>query len=242
MVSDWADGKFRSCICLCDLKSRGSGLEVPPRPQNQTIYQYVTAIARDGAQALVFVSAPCPLRRHCDCGRRCGRCMESPPVSRESLISAYVAALPFQPVAIVAVPGDRCRVETAASGDAVATYWFKQSHIELLLGAAGLPEGRPIDQSPVAVAALIRRTAAAMGAPYETKAEIMAAAEKQVDAVLERVRASNQAGGMKLINRQFKAYRQAQLAKAEPAVGYQKYIEPFVMTMLRQVAMTGRMV
>ena len=36
------------------------------------------------------------------------------------------------------------------------------------------------------------------------------------------------------------AYRQAQIAKAEKAVPYSKFIEPFVMTIVREVAATGR--
>src|SRR5258706_12724165 len=41
---------------------------------------------------------------------RAGRHGESPAVSRASLIDAYVSALPFAPVAIVAIPGGGCRV------------------------------------------------------------------------------------------------------------------------------------
>jgi hypothetical protein len=81
-----------------------------------------------------------------------------------------------------------------------------------------------------------------MGAPYETADELRNAAEIQVAEIVERVKASNQAGGLKQINRQYKAYRQAQMAKAEKAVPYSKFIEPFVVTILRQVAATGRMI
>jgi len=37
-------------------------------------------------------------------------------VSRESLVEAYIAALPFIAVAVVAIPGGGCRIETAAPG------------------------------------------------------------------------------------------------------------------------------
>ncbi len=140
------------------------------------------------------------------------------------------------------IAGGGCRVETGAPAEAVATYYFKQAHLDLLLGAAGLPEGRPIDQSPVAVAALIRRTAVAMGAPFQTLAGLQADAEKEVDKILERVRASNASGGLQQVNRSYKAYRQQQLAKAEKAMPYAKFIEPFVMQILRQIATAGRMV
>lgn len=43
-------------------------------------------------------------------------------MSRASLIEAYISALPFAAVAIIAVPGGGCRVETAAGapGEAIA--------------------------------------------------------------------------------------------------------------------------
>jgi hypothetical protein len=120
-------------------------------------------------------------------------------LSRASLIDAYVSALPFVQLAIVAVPSGRCRIETG--GTSAPAFYFKASHLDLLLGAAGLPEGRTVDQSPAAVAALIRRTTADMGAPFETAAEIRAAAEREVDKILARVEATNQAGGLTLINK-----------------------------------------
>ena len=59
-------------------------------------------------------------------------------------------------------------------------------------------------------------------------------------AVTQRV--ARQAGGLKLINRQYKAYRMAQIAKAEKALPYAKFIERFTAGLVRDVAMTGRMI
>jgi hypothetical protein len=143
-------------------------------------------------------------------------------MSRESLIEAYVSALPFAAVAVVAIAGGGCRVETAAPGapgETIAQYYFRPSHVELVLGAAGLGTD-PIDQPPDVVAALIEKTAATMGAPFETAAEIRAAAKIQVAAIVAKVEAARQAGGMKQINRQYKAYRLAQSAKGEKAISY----------------------
>jgi hypothetical protein len=166
-------------------------------------------------------------------------------MARSDLIKSYIESLPFGAISVVASAGGGCRVavggELLPGEAAIATYWVRPLHLELVLGAAGLGDG-PLDQSPVAIASLIRGAAKGVGAPMQTEKQLRAAAEIEVDKILERVRASNQAGGMKLINKQFKRYRLAQLEKAEPAVGYQKFIEPFVMTMLRQVAMTGRMI
>jgi hypothetical protein len=99
-------------------------------------------------------------------------------MSRESLVREYISALPFAPVAVVAIPNGGCRVavggEIAPGETTIEKYYFKPLHIELLLSAAGLGDG-PIDQSPGAVAALIERTAKSMRAPYETAAELRAA-------------------------------------------------------------------
>jgi hypothetical protein len=175
--------------------------------------------------------------------------VEFPPVSRADLIQTYISALPFAPVAIVAIPGDsRCRVETAAAAPGapgektIARYYFKPSHIELLLGAAAIPAGVEISIPPDAVAALIERTAKRVHAPYDTEPELRKAAEAQVELIIGRIRTSNEAGGLKQINQQYKRYRQAQIAKAERALPYAKYIAPFVTQMVRNVAMTGRMV
>jgi hypothetical protein len=111
-----------------------------------------------------------------------------------------------------------------------------------VLGAAGLGGG-PIEDPPAAVAALIEKTARSMGAPYETAAELRAAAEIQVAEITARVAASNQAGGLKRWNTAYKQYRQAQVAKAEKATSYSSFIERSVLTaIVRDVAMSGRMI
>jgi hypothetical protein len=53
----------------------------------------------------------------------------------------------------------------------------------------------------------------------------------------------NQNGGLKQINRPYKAYRQAQIARAERAVPYSKFLEQrYTVSIVRNVAMTGRMI
>src|SRR5216684_6011009 len=108
-------------------------------------------------------------------------------MSRDSLIEAYIMALPFTAVAVVSIPGGGCRIETGAQcapGETIERrLYFKPSHVELVLGAAGLADG-PIDQPPDAVAALIEKTARSMHAPYETEREIRAAAKVEVDKVI----------------------------------------------------------
>ncbi|WP_426442028.1 hypothetical protein [Bradyrhizobium genosp. P] len=158
-------------------------------------------------------------------------------MSRESLVEAYITALPFAAIAIIAVPGGGCRVETGAPGE--IRYFFKPSHLDLVLGAAGLGTD-PIDEAPAAVAELIERTAAAIGAPFNTAAEIRAAAAVEVEKVTARVEAMRQAGGLKQVNAEYKAYRQAQVAKAEKATPYAVFLARFTAGLVRDVATMGR--
>jgi hypothetical protein len=164
-------------------------------------------------------------------------------VSRALLIEAYISGLQLTAVTVVA-DGRRCRMirpgEIAPGEKIKHQFFFRPSHAELVHLTIGLDGW--IDQQPAALAALIERTAANLGAPYSSPDELRRAAEVQVAEITARVKASNQAGGLKQINRQYKAYRQAQMAKAEKAVPYAKFIEPFVATMVRQVAATGRMI
>jgi hypothetical protein len=71
---------------------------------------------------------------------------------------------------------------------------------------------------------------------------VAAAAKIQVAEIVAKVEAARQNGGMKQTNRQYKAYRQAQMAKAEKALPYAKFIEPFIATIVRDVAARGRMI
>jgi hypothetical protein len=167
--------------------------------------------------------------------------MESLPVSRASLVEAYIDALPFAPVAIVAVPGGGCRIEVG--GPSSPAIYFKLTHIELVLGAAGLRCGPIDDVEPDAVAARLKKAARTMGAPFQTAAELRADAEKEVDKIVERVRATGQAGGLSAYNKAYRQYRLGQIAKAEPAVSHGTFIERnYTVTIVRQVAMTGRMI
>jgi hypothetical protein len=156
-----------------------------------------------------------------------------------------VSALPFAAVAVVAVPGGGCRVEMAAQcapGETIAKlYYFKPSHIELVLGAAGLGDG-PVAAAPDAVAALLEKAARAMHAPYETAAEIRAA-EQEVDKIVAKVAATGQAGGLREINRQYREYRLAKVARAERALPYAAFLERrYTVGIVRNVAAVGRMI
>lgn len=97
-------------------------------------------------------------------------------MSRADLIQAYITALPFAPVAVVATTGGRCRVavggEPAPGEKLKRQFYFKASHIELVLGAAGLTDS-PVDQPPDAIAARLEKTARRLHAPYDLIPEIV---------------------------------------------------------------------
>lgn len=161
-------------------------------------------------------------------------------MSRASLVETYIAALNLTAVAIVS-DGWRCRIHTgelAPSETIKHRFYFKPSHAELVLATIDLDglSGKP----PAALATLIERAAANLGAPFQTADELQAEAEQQVAEITARVKGMNQSGGLKQVNAQYKRYRQAQIAKAEKAVPYAKFIERFTATIVRDVAATGR--
>lgn len=81
-----------------------------------------------------------------------------------------------------------------------------------------------------------------MGAPFQTAAQLRVDAEKEVDKIVEKVAASNQSGGLREINKQYRAYRLAQVAKAEKATSYAAFIEQhYTISIVRSVAAVGKM-
>jgi hypothetical protein len=162
-------------------------------------------------------------------------------LSRASLIEAYIAALPLTAVAIVcSSDGRRCRIHTdgePAPGETIERrFYFKPSHAELMLSTIDL-EGWT-DQQPAAVTAQIERAAAMLGAPHYALAELRKSAEEVVDEVQTRVDVGRQNGDLKQVNKQYKMYRQKQIAKAEKAMPYAKFLERFTASIVRDMAMS----
>ena len=83
----------------------------------------------------------------------------------------------------------------------------------------------------------LNATARSMGAPFQTAAALRADAEKEVDKIVARVEATSQAGGLRQLNRSYKAYRAQQIAKAERAQPYSKFLEErYTAKIVRSVA------
>jgi hypothetical protein len=130
----------------------------------------------------------------------------------------------------VAGAGKRCRIitgEPSPDEPIQHRYFFKPSHAELVLATIdqeGL-SGKP----GAALAATIERTAAALGAPFQTPDTLRKLAGQQVDEIVERIKASGQRGALKHWNARYKQYRLAQGAKGEKAIGYWPFLEQAVM-------------
>jgi hypothetical protein len=104
-------------------------------------------------------------------------------------------------------------------------FFFRASHVDLLLAAighAGL-SGKP----PGALADAIAQVAASIGAPYQTPDQLRRVAEQAVDEVQERVAAMRQNGGLKEVNRSYKAYRKRQIVSGERVIPYSAYLQRF---------------
>lgn len=159
-------------------------------------------------------------------------------MSHAKLIDVYLAALSRTVVSVVTDAGvNHARIETGdvPAGAAVhARLHFNASHADLVLSAYGL-DGRA-DMSPSELLEAITSTAARLGAEWQTDEEARAAAADTVQAVVDKVEAARQAGGMKEINASYKRYRQEQVAKAERAVPYSTYLRHYTARMVEEVA------
>ena len=161
-------------------------------------------------------------------------------MSRASLVEAYISALPFAAVAIVS-DGLRCRIEIG--GTSAPAFYFKPSHLELVL--ASIDQESLAGKPPAAVASAIEQAAAKMlEAPFQTPGELRKAAGQQVDKITARIKVEGgPSGALKKFNTGYRAYRLAQIEKHEPAISYAVFLEEFVVTpAVRHVAAKGRMI
>lgn len=163
-------------------------------------------------------------------------------MSHAKLIEAYLAASPRTVVSVVTdAEGNGARIETGdipASAAIHARLHFNTSHVDLVLSACGL-DGRT-DMSPPELFEAITSTAERLGAPWQTDKEAKAAAAEAVQAVVDKVEAARQAGGLKEINASYKRYRQQQVTKAERAVPYSAYLRRYTTLMIEEVAKLAR--
>lgn len=162
----------------------------------------------------------------------------------DALVKAYIGALEIREVTIHAAPDGRpARIGPAPEGnlDLFDMLWFeKPQHIELVLSqcqsdiratGAERPDGW-IDLSAQEVRDLVVNAAAMLGATWKTGAEIEADASNAVAEIVEDVEIRRQSGGLSQVNRDYKIYRQRQLASGQKAIPYSAHLDAFTRSLV----------
>jgi len=157
-------------------------------------------------------------------------------VKRGDLIQAYINALPLRAILIYA---DKSGLSAKAALepdplDLFDTLWFsKLDHAELVLSQC--PEGW-VDLPPTALRDEVINAAAALGASFRTAAEIETEASKEVEEIIKRVEVMRLSGLLTKVNRDYKIYRQTQVARGLKAVPYQAHLDAFTLSLVKIAA------
>ncbi len=129
--------------------------------------------------------------------------------ARAELVAAYIDALELKTV------------------PAAPDIWFaKASHAELV----GLQCG------PAATRDDVVNVAAALGATWQTTAQIDGDAERMIVEIEQRVELLNKSGGLRSLNVSYKNYRQKMISACEPAVTYGQCLTRFKIRIAHLVA------
>lgn len=159
-------------------------------------------------------------------------------MSHAKLIDTYLAALPRTVVSVVTdADGNGAKIETGdvPAGTVVhGRLHFNASHADLVLSSCGL-DGRAV-MSPSELLEAVTNTAARLGAEWQTDQEAQTTAAEAVQAIVDKIEAARQAGGLREINASYKRYRQQQVANAERAIPYSAYLRRYTTRMVEEVA------
>jgi hypothetical protein len=150
----------------------------------------------------------------------------------DDLVKVYVDALDRTcSLAIVAGPDETAGICPGPAAEAVVeTLWFsKPQHAEMVL--AQCPEGWA-KLSPAALRDEAINAAAALGARFRTAAEILAEASNVVEEIIVQVENRRQNGDLARVNRDYKVYRQTQVARGEKAVSYSAFLASFTRSLV----------
>lgn len=90
--------------------------------------------------------------------------------------------------------------------------------------------------SPSEILEVITSTAARLGAEWQSDQQAKVEAAEAVQAIVDKVEAARQAGGLKEINASYKRYRQQQVANAERAIPCSAYLQRYTTRMIEEVA------
>jgi len=151
---------------------------------------------------------------------------------RDELVKAYIGALDAGVVSILVDHDDKSGlcVGPVPNENPFDALWFaKPQHAELVM--AQCPEGW-VDLTPAALRDEVVNAAAALGAKFRTAEEVRADAEKVVEEMVEKVEVMRQSGQLTKVNRDYKIYRQAQVALGRKAVPYQCHLDAFTRSLV----------
>lgn len=152
-------------------------------------------------------------------------------MNREALVKAYIGALDACTLVILAGPDGLSGVcPGPATEPPFDTLWFaKQQHAELVL--AQCPEGW-CSLSPAVLRDEVVNAAASLGASFRTTAEVEVDASNAVEEIIMQVENRRQNGDLAKVNRDYKAYRQAQVARGQKAVSYSTHLATFTRSLV----------
>jgi len=124
------------------------------------------------------------------------------------------------------------------------TFWLKPSHAQLVHSLCRAPadhhEGA--DTDPKVLRDHIVNTAAHLGAPFRSTAEVVAVAYAAVDQILAHVETQRLNGGLAQVNAAYKLYRQQQAAKNERAIPYSAHLHAFTKQLVTMAARTAEVI
>lgn len=122
------------------------------------------------------------------------------------------------------------------------TIWFsKKSHADLVFDQCftvlGADAGAPIPRPGAEIRDCIVNVSADLGASWQSTADVVASAGREVDLIERQIEALKAAGGLKQLNSGYKAYRLAMQGTGEAAINYGAYLHSFK---VRVAALIGR--
>jgi hypothetical protein len=152
---------------------------------------------------------------------------------RDALVKAYIGALDIQGVTILAGPGGlsaKVGMDIAPDLYPFDTLWFaKSQHAELVL--AQCPDGWT-NIRPEELRDHVVNAAAVLGASFRTATEVEADAADAVAEIIAQVETMRQSGGLTKVNRDYKIYRQTQIARGQRAVSYTEHLDAFTRSLV----------
>lgn len=120
------------------------------------------------------------------------------------------------------------------------TIWFsKKSHADLVfeqcLTVLGVEPEATIAAPAGEVRDCIVNVSADLGAAWQSTAEVVADAEREVEEIERQIEALNKSGGLQPLNKKYKSYRLAMQKTGEAATSYSAYLQIFRLKVAKMI-------